>query len=111
MAITSLRIVLALPLTAGLALGTPTPSAVDEKFVITLAVIALVPGLLALLAYYRGLSRTSASVATLAELCFPATAALLNWVALGTELSSVQVAGAALLVAALSWRGKAARPA
>ena len=106
MTLTSLRIVGALPLTAALALGTPAPADVDAGFAANLAAIAFVPGLLALLAYYRGLSRTSASVATLAELCFPATAAVLNWAALGTSLSPSQILGAALLVGSLLWRTK-----
>ena len=102
--LTSLRIVLASPLTAALALASPFPASVDGTFAATLAAVAFVPGLLALLAYYKGLRRTSASLATLAELCFPATAAMLNWVVLGTALSPVQIAGAILLVGALTWR-------
>ena len=63
--------------------------------------MALVPGILALLAYYKGLGSTTASVATLAELCFPVTAVLLNWIALGTSLYPPQLFGTTLLVAAL----------
>ncbi|HYM67342.1 MAG TPA: EamA family transporter, partial [Patescibacteria group bacterium] len=39
--------------------------------------IALIPGLLALLLYYRALSKTPASLATIAELAFPVTATLI----------------------------------
>ena len=44
-----------------------------------LALLALVPGLAALMIYYRGLSTTPASSATLAELAFPLTAIFVNW--------------------------------
>jgi drug/metabolite transporter (DMT)-like permease len=59
--------------------------------------MALVPGLAALLIYYRGLRNTRASLAAVAELCFPATAALLNWIVLGAGVSFIQVAGFAWL--------------
>ena len=107
MTLTSLRIVGALPLTAALAFADEARAVVEVDFLARLLAIALVPGLLALLAYYRGLRETSASVATLAELCFPATAAVLNWAVIGTALSAFQMLGAVLLVAALLWRPKA----
>lgn len=44
-----------------------------------LVLLALVPGLAALMIYYRGLSSTPASSATLAELAFPLTAIFVNW--------------------------------
>jgi DME family drug/metabolite transporter len=44
-----------------------------------LILLALVPGLAALMIYYRGLSSTPASSATLAELAFPLTAIFVNW--------------------------------
>ena len=59
--------------------------------------LALVPGLIALLLYYRGLSGTKASYATLAEISFPASAVILNWVFLGAGVSANQILGFALL--------------
>ena len=56
-----------------------------------------IPGLLGLLLYYRGLSGTRASYATLAELAFPATAVVLNWAFLGVGVSTNQVLGFILL--------------
>ena len=44
-----------------------------------LFLLALIPGLAALLLYYRGLTTTPASSATLAELAFPLTAILIGW--------------------------------
>jgi drug/metabolite transporter (DMT)-like permease len=54
---------------------------------------ALFPGLISLLLYYRGLQRTKASYATLAELAFPATGVLINWFAFGQSLSLGQITG------------------
>lgn len=44
-----------------------------------LLLLSLIPGLAALMIYYRGLSATPASSATLAELAFPLTAILIGW--------------------------------
>ncbi len=65
------------------------------------ALLALIPGLLALLLYYRGLSGTKASYATLAEISFPASAVILNWVFLGVGVSANQLLGFGLLWAAI----------
>jgi drug/metabolite transporter (DMT)-like permease len=91
-AVTALRIVVALPLLALLNLpeGPPLP---HEGQWVKLIWLALVPGLAALLLYYRGLRSTPAPVAAVAELCFPATTALLNWVFLGSQLTTWQIAG------------------
>jgi len=72
-----------------------------------LALLALVPGLAALLLYYRGLRRTAASTATLAELAFPVTALAVNAVAFGTVLGATQLAGAALLASTVTALGMA----
>jgi drug/metabolite transporter (DMT)-like permease len=60
-----------------------------------------VPGLLGLLLYYRGLSGTKASYATLAEISFPASAVALNWIFLGVAISANQVVGFVLLWGAI----------
>lgn len=61
--------------------------------------LAIVPGLLALLLYYRGLRRTPAARATLAELAFPATAAVVGVVFLDHPLGLSQWLGLVLLSA------------
>jgi drug/metabolite transporter (DMT)-like permease len=66
-----------------------------------LVLLALIPGLLGLLLYYRGLSGTKASHATLAELAFPATAVALNWALLGVGINAGQVVGFFVLWAAI----------
>jgi drug/metabolite transporter (DMT)-like permease len=101
-ALTSLRIVGALPLLALLVAITPHPwPPFEVKQALSLVAMALVPGLAALLIYYRGLRNTRASLAAVAELSFPATAALLNWTVLGAGVTFVQIAGFAWLWAAI----------
>ena len=68
--------------------------------------MALIPGLLAMWIYYRGLQRTPASRATLAELAYPLTAAVVGIALFHTTLAWTQWLGAAIIVAsvtALSW--------
>ncbi|CAA9511028.1 MAG: Permease of the drug/metabolite transporter (DMT) superfamily [uncultured Rubrobacteraceae bacterium] len=73
-----------------------------------LLLLALIPGLLGLLLFYRGLSTTRASHATLAELAFPATAVALNWVVLGVGVNAGQVVGFILLLSAIYALGRLA---
>ncbi len=100
--LTALRIVVALPLLAALNWLRPHawPALVPKQW-LALVTMAFVPGLLALLIYYRGLGKTRASLAAIAELSFPATAALLNWTMLGAGVSLVQISGFAMLWAAI----------
>ncbi len=82
-----------------------------------LLAIALVPGLLALLLYYRALSRTPASLATIAELAYPVAATLIAsapapW-GFNQPLYPMQVAGTVLLLAVivvLNWTKEKAPP-
>ena len=73
-----------------------------------LLLLALIPGLLGLLLFYRGLSTTRASHATLAELAFPATAVALNWALLGVGVNAGQVVGFVLLWSAIYALGRLA---
>ncbi len=70
---------------------------------LAIVVLALVPGLGAMLIYYRGLARTPASAATLAELTFPVSAALVNYLAFGAVLSWSQWAGIFVLAGVITW--------
>ena len=65
--------------------------------------IAIIPGFLPMLLYYRGLASTPASLATLAELAFPITGILVNlyFVTPPQTVSSWQVAGIVILTGAL----------
>jgi drug/metabolite transporter (DMT)-like permease len=71
--------------------------AIETGDLFPLLLLALVPGLLALLLYYRGLRRTPASAATLAELAFPGSALLVNYVAFGASVTATQFLGVLIL--------------
>ncbi|MTK05077.1 EamA family transporter [Micromonospora sp. CP22] len=99
--VTTLRFAVGLVALAGFAVATRTSVAVPPALLPRLVVLAAVPGLLALLLYYHALQNTPASRATLAELAFPLSAALVGitllngrlgpsqWVGLGLVLGSV----------------------
>ncbi|MCM3495935.1 DMT family transporter [Paenibacillus lactis] len=102
--VTSLRFVLALPLLAFMtwnegaawnmpAFGTGAFAAVS----LNLIGQALLPGLLSLLVYYKGLTTTKASVATLAELSFPMVGVLINWIVFQEVVTSAQLLGFLLI--------------
>ncbi|AFL99920.1 MULTISPECIES: DMT family transporter [Desulfitobacterium] len=57
----------------------------------------LVPSLISLLLYYRGLNGVRASYATIAELAFPATGLLLNWFILHQTIDLGQWIGFAIV--------------
>jgi drug/metabolite transporter (DMT)-like permease len=84
------------------ALGSLTPTAV-----LALVLLALVPGLLSLLVYYRGLSSTPAAAATLAELAFPLTTVVVNYLAFHAVLSPTQWLGVVLLAGTVTVMGTA----
>jgi DME family drug/metabolite transporter len=65
-----------------------------------LAYLTVITGVLPMLAYYAGLARTPAIIATFVELLYPVSAVILNTLVLHTPLSPVQMgAGGALLFA------------
>lgn len=69
--------------------------------IVPVLLLALVPGLMGMLAYYRGLGRTRAGVATLGELAFPMTALVVNAIAFGAVLAPLQAVGLVGLLAVL----------
>ena len=115
--VTALRFAIGLP-TLGIALlwGTAENgmSTIGGQDVVAIVLLALIPGLLALLLYYRGLSSAPASAATLAELAFPLSAVGLNYLVFDTLLTGTQWLGMLILVVTittmtwLSQRGRAA---
>jgi drug/metabolite transporter (DMT)-like permease len=88
-----------------------------SDFVPNLLAIAIVPGLLALLLYYRALSKTPASLATIAEMAYPVAATLIAsapppW-GFNQPLYPTQVLGTALLLGViifLNWTREKAAP-
>jgi drug/metabolite transporter (DMT)-like permease len=81
------------------------PLTIHGGDVLGLILLALVPGLIALGLYYVGLRGTPAARATLAELAFPATAALLGVVALGARFTVSQWLGFAVMLLAVTGLG------
>lgn len=103
--LTTLRFAVGLPAAALIAAGQGVPlsfSPLTTRNVVLLLVLALVPGLLALTLYYRGLARTPASRATLAELAFPVTAAAVGVGVLGARLTWSQWLGFVMVLTAIT---------
>lgn len=114
--LTALRFAIGLPASGAIMLAVqqgPLTIQLSTREAIAVMALALVPGLLALMLYYRGLRGTPASAATIAELAFPLTAAGLNYAVFATPLSETQWAGAALLTATISimsWLSRTREP-
>lgn len=107
--LTGLRFSCALPLLAVIAATqgalAPPPLATSTDWT-RLVLLALVSGLIGMVLYYRGLRRTPASIATFAELAFPASALVINYLVLGATVDGVQLAGFFILwatIATLHW--------
>lgn len=96
--LTTLRFAVGLVAIAAIVGGTGTSVTVGLDDLPRLVALALVPGLLALVLYYLALRRTPASRATLAELAFPITAAVVGVVLLQARLTGSQWAGAAVVL-------------
>ncbi len=98
---TALRVTCALPALLVAALWQGQTAVPSSNQLASLVAIAAIPGFAALMLYYHGLKRTLASRATIGELAFPVTAALLNWVVLDVKVSALQVAGFGIVWAAI----------
>lgn len=96
--ITVLRFAIGLPAALVVAVVTGAPLFPSTADVPGLVGLALVPGLAALLLYYRGLHSTPAARATIAELAFPITAAVVGVTVLNTSLTWSQWTGFVLLL-------------
>ena len=99
--LTALRFAVGLLTLLALSGLTSTSLAIGMDAVPNILLLAIFPGLLALLLYYRALGRTPASRATLAELAFPLTAALVGVVALDATLTRSQWLGFAIVLASV----------
>lgn len=62
--------------------------------------LVILSGLLGMYVFYKGLKRLSARACAIAELFFPFSAVLINWIFLGAKLLPIQILGAVLLVIA-----------
>lgn len=119
--LTAMRCGLALPVLAGLVLVENGVAGLSSYRVSDLAPnllgIALIPGVVALLLYYRALAATPASLATIGELAYPVAATLIaslpRPVGFGQRLYPFHIVGTTLLMAVvvlLNW-SQNARPA
>lgn len=63
-------------------------------------IMIVLSGLLGMYFYYRGLKNLSAHATAIAELFFPLSAILINWIFLGQSLKPLQLLGAAVLLTA-----------
>jgi drug/metabolite transporter, DME family len=118
---TALRFTLALPVLVIVVLAQDGLGGFGQyrftDFVLNLLAIAIVPGLLALLLYYRALSKTPASLATIAEMAYPVAATLIAsapppW-GFNQPIYPVQLVGTALLLVVivfLNWTREKAPP-
>ncbi|HVS49420.1 MAG TPA: DMT family transporter [Candidatus Dormibacteraeota bacterium] len=118
---TSLRFTVALPVLVVIVLFQYGPSGFSHyqpsDLWPNLLAIAIVPGLLALLLYYRALSKTPASLATIAEMAYPVAATLIFWApppwGFNQPVYPAQVVGTAMLLAVivvLNWSKENAPP-
>jgi drug/metabolite transporter (DMT)-like permease len=110
--LTALRFSIGLVTLAVTAWLTETPLAIRADAIPNLVSLALVPGFLALGLYYSALGRTPAARATLAELAFPLTAAVVGVAALGARLTGSQWMGFILVlgsVVALAFHEQSSR--
>lgn len=107
---TALRFVVGFPMATVLLLWLgPEGSIIQARMAEapTLVALALVPGMLAVSIYYRGLRQTPASTATLAELSFPLTAVVLGFVLFDNPLNGSQWIGLAILAVSITALGLA----
>jgi len=112
---TSLRFTVALPILIAVVLLSPGEGFAGfshytfNDFVPNLIGIALIPGLLALLLYYRALTKTPASLATIAEMAFPVAATLIAaapppW-GFQQQIFPAQIVGTVLLLGVIVFLG------
>ncbi|WAH38353.1 DMT family transporter [Alicyclobacillus dauci] len=101
--VTALRFAVALPLLIVIVAaqhpqwGTMAHAVTLGPVLANLLFQTLVPSLISLLMYYRGLDGVRASYATIAELAFPATGLLINWLVLGQTINIGQWIGFAVI--------------
>ncbi|WP_252365251.1 DMT family transporter [Saccharomonospora piscinae] len=103
--VTALRFTIGLPVAAVIVAAQGSPFAVGWDNATGLVLLALVPGLLALSLYYVGMQATPAARATLAELAFPVTAAMISVTVLDADLTVTQWLGLVVVVCSITALG------
>lgn len=102
--VTGVRFVITVPLALGFVIGfgqLSSLSAITGGQFITLCVIALSTGMLALWIYYRGLKQTPARISAIVELAFPLTAIMIDLWMYNTSLALSQYAAVLVLLWAM----------
>ncbi len=99
--VTTLRFAIGLAALALFAIVAGTPVEVPVQALPQLITLATIPGLLALVLYYRALRSTPAIRATLAELTFPVTAAAVGLAFLDGQLDKSQWLGFVIVLTAV----------
>lgn len=92
------------PFSSSTAAPSATPFAIVShvELIPNIAYMALIPGLSALILFYYGLQKTSASISSILELAFPLFSVALAWLILGKPLNFQQlIAGTVLLFAVI----------
>lgn len=69
---------------------------------LVVVIISITTGSGAIFLYYWGLQRIRAMTATICELCLPLSAVLFDYLVNGSRLSPVQIAGALLMISAIT---------
>lgn len=96
--LTALRFSIGLVSVAVIAAVTSTPVTLPMSAAPSVLILAMVPGLLSLVLYYLALGHTPASRATLAELAFPMTAAVVGVAAFDARPAASQWLGFAIVL-------------
>jgi drug/metabolite transporter (DMT)-like permease len=77
----------------------PNASTTVDSY-LKILIMVLLSGIAGMFFYYKGLKLLSAHVASIAEMFFPVSAVLINWIFLGKALHNIQILGAIILIAA-----------
>lgn len=85
-------------------------SSLTPKDIFYVCIISITSGVVAMYLYYRGLSVSRASVATIAELGFPVGAVLINYIFLGASLVVTQMIAMCVLLFAVYKLGQESTP-
>jgi drug/metabolite transporter (DMT)-like permease len=81
--------------------GFPFASVTGSHWLVVV-IISITTGSGAIFLYYWGLQRIRAMTATICELCLPLSAVLFDYLVNGSRLSAVQIAGALLMISAIT---------
>lgn len=103
--VTVLRFGIGLPVAALIVWVQGVSYRIQPGDLVGLALLAFIPGLFALALYYVGLRTTAAARATLAELAFPVTAALIGVTVLDESMTATQWIGFGIILAAVTALG------